>query len=1280
MPLKGEPPKTTEPIKDKASDQDGKPAETKDEKAAEKAADKKDAVKAPPGGVAALESGQSSPPTTAETLQKAFSKAQEPPMNGSFTQEFGFDLPAFRGLEPKLRLTYDSNLALRNRGVTAGMLGVGWRLDGLSEIVRTSRIGGTPRFDATDTYQLDGDEIITCGPNPGEASPTSASCGAGGTHATRVESYRRIKLDPANNEWTVTARDGTRYLYYAIGRFPNTLSPDPQIESNYRWLLASITDTHGNVVTFGYACETLPVCWPSTISYNGTTVSFSYDTRPDAQTYGTGKTLAMLGKRLRTIDIQTGGARMRAYALAYQAGTTTTLTRLASVTPYGRDATLDGSGIVTGGSALPATEFGYANLSATTIVQTSLPLDLGTNPLVVIGDFNGDGRQDVLTFPLECVADGGGSGCPSATLQAGTANATFSAQLLSTTNAGLQCTTFSGHAKDVDGDGKDDFVLICLSPEAFHYAVYRLATGGPETGYSPILQYFVAGAVFASEVRYLLGDFDGDGKADIILGGLGAILLQGQPRNWPRPFARGWEINGTPGYDGGSQLLAGDFNGDGKSDVLEIGAGESFLRNWQSTGQALLQGPSQTFGTACGGGLPSVPVMIADFNGDGISDLAQAKLTGSNAVCVDVLISHGTAFARAAWATDLPSSSEFHVGDLNGDGRQDIVLGSASTPHKMLLSSGTFFSVGDLSSNWLPLEGTHLAVADFNGDGMADVVDLQRTPNIIHASAFPHPDLLTSVKNQFGGYTRATYTPSSQWVNDKLPYVLQSVSLVEQDNGLGSVGQTFFGYSGGFYDSVERRFLGFRTARAVLPCNPGETVCPERHYTFRQDVASAGALERKEYWSGPQPGPGITNPGVKLRQDDETWVVNTAPTALPYWSRNTASQVTQYDGGVTKTSLVERTFDTYNNVTDTRLRGDTAITTDDKRVSRGFYPNTASYIVNRPAREFQRNQAGSVIADTYYGYDGDGSTGLPPTKGDVTRVLRWLSPAPGGGAAYPSRWLTYDAYGNKLSETDEVGCRSEWSYDATYQLFPIETRNPNYFGCRGLAADSPRQKTTATYDPVCQTVTATYDIDNLATTSSHDPHCRIATVTKPGGHQTSHYRLSEGNPNSQYDAVTVTPPAGLSPLTKYKYLDGFGRARLDTGGAPTANGGYWYAYRNFGPRGKLASEMAPAYPADTPQWTTLTYDALDRLTRTTHPDGAFMTMAYAGGGLAFNTVTARDEMGRDTVSHKDAHDRVVRIERFLGNSGQTSGTPNRMSMAYDLLDNLVEVTDEPGNR
>ncbi len=139
------------------------------------------------------------------------------PPSASFTGQLrhvGSDRGAavYRGLEPALGLVYDSSGGAGAADADAGFVGVGWRLSGFPDIVRTQRIGGMPRFDGSDVFVLAGQELLPCA----DTEP-NASCAAGGNHTTRSESGRKIVRDPTANTWTVYAPDGTRVDLQAGG-------------------------------------------------------------------------------------------------------------------------------------------------------------------------------------------------------------------------------------------------------------------------------------------------------------------------------------------------------------------------------------------------------------------------------------------------------------------------------------------------------------------------------------------------------------------------------------------------------------------------------------------------------------------------------------------------------------------------------------------------------------------------------------------------------------------------------------------------------------------------------------------------------------------------------------------------------------------------------------------------------------------------------------------------------------------------------------------------------
>jgi hypothetical protein len=107
------------------------------------------------------------------------------PVAGGFSQAIPIAVPSYRGLEPRLALGYSSEGG-------NGFVGPGWGPSGFSTIQRARAYRGAPRYDANDTYLLDGQELIPC-TTPGLGP--SASCASGGSHTTKKESYLKVSYD-----------------------------------------------------------------------------------------------------------------------------------------------------------------------------------------------------------------------------------------------------------------------------------------------------------------------------------------------------------------------------------------------------------------------------------------------------------------------------------------------------------------------------------------------------------------------------------------------------------------------------------------------------------------------------------------------------------------------------------------------------------------------------------------------------------------------------------------------------------------------------------------------------------------------------------------------------------------------------------------------------------------------------------------------------------------------------------------------------------------------------
>src|SRR5215471_7332564 len=138
-------------------------------------------------------------------------------------------------------------------------------------------------------------------------------------------------------------------------------------------------------------------------------------------------------------------------------------------------------------------------------------------------------------------------------------------------------------------------------------------------------------------------------------------------------------------YDSGGfcpvAVTAGDLNGDGHPDVIALNCDPIGQINCPSASVSnlgvLLGNGDGTFRAAVtynSGGSGAVSVLLADFNGDGKLDVAVGE-QNNNGGTIGILIGKGDGSFQAPVSYDLGFSSAAHaaVGDLNGDGKPDLI-------------------------------------------------------------------------------------------------------------------------------------------------------------------------------------------------------------------------------------------------------------------------------------------------------------------------------------------------------------------------------------------------------------------------------------------------------------------------------------------------------------------------------------------------------------------------------------------------------------------------------
>ena len=297
---------------------------------------------------------------------------------------------------------------------------------------------------------------------------------------------------------------------------------------------------------------------------------------------------------------------------------------------------------------------GEANFSQfQTLCLLNLPSPSDPIPLLIAGDFNGDGRLDLVAFDEV-------AGRTEYFTFLGGPLGVFASSIRG--SVGIE-NGFPAVSGDFNRDGSLD---LATHYDNLSYNGIDVYAGDGEGDFNYLSTVNGAGPINAFVLA--AGDFNGDGVLDLAAIDRSSQSLAIFLGNGDGTFVALPE-EGISTLVSASSIVAGDFDLDGKLDLAVADSGSTSLTILKGNGdgtflqvaaqQALIQ--------------PSIAVATADLNGDGKLDLV---VLGSNVV--SVLLGNGDGTFLPSFVSAVNSPGGVAIGDFNGDGRPDLAVTNSS--------------------------------------------------------------------------------------------------------------------------------------------------------------------------------------------------------------------------------------------------------------------------------------------------------------------------------------------------------------------------------------------------------------------------------------------------------------------------------------------------------------------------------------------------------------------------------------------------------------------------
>jgi len=1114
--------------------------------------------------------------------------------SGAMTYSVPIVVPQGRqGTQPELAITYNS---LGGNGT----MGMGWNISGLPSLTRIpqsryydNQVNGV-NLSKADAFVLDGTRLIKLS-----------------------ETTTEIRYETEQGLIKVTAFVSGAVIQYFEVSYPNgnkaILGYINNTVNRLSYPITRLTDMQGNTITYAYILSNNEY-YISSIAYTYSSIEFSYaTTRPDPVVSYKGGLNTTNNRLLQRINCRESGTVYRSYDFTYQLQSPQNVSVLSQI------------GSTASGESLNPLKFYYGEgLTVSSYTK-------GETQLMEWYNFTQPGQLIVTKGKFDYGTDNDG--------------------LITLPNKlpywqHYRNSTWLRHSQnryDNYYSGTEKIFLYAGLNESFATPMPNLIT---EAGFTDI---FTANLDGRYEEEVIKANNTVSGTSDRLQFKVYSVnLYSGLALKYTRVFNF---ITVLTDADGGKSIhpkfhFPGDFNGDGKMEVLSISNANPFGWNVPGrcylfdleTGSKLYEGtPFQMYKEFVGtnqsdpqaAAQNSDRLYVFDYDGDGKTDICLINDSGTHIYTFD---NTGTTYSVrhvASYAVLKKSSlagRQLMIGDFNGDGKSDFLLSTQS----LAADWAVYYGMGNGQFERVSVSITtktstdEFLVQDVNGDGMSDLIKKMGSTTFFTylskpGQGFPVENASSFTNN--GSILVPTNINNRQYFHQLVAlkdgkvtrYSFQRNDTKEKQltgavSSFGVVGKNYYqllSEASNHYSRGSGAVFPFENFDGPLSVVVGDEIYvdaqrkEQREYYYENAVIQKQGLGFRGFSritaNDYVRGRSFTqeydpyNFGILKSADDptakttNTWSVNVQSNKIAKVLLSNQSALDKLTNNtVTSTYL----HDTYGNVTKETVNYGSGLTV----VTDQTYYNSVSgsiYLIGQPlVKTVINTRAGSSWIDketlTY------NAVRLP-----VTRIIH--SGTDGNQKTGETRW-TYDPFGNVLSElsapynvTEFTG--NTYTYDASGRYAATATNallqtttytNFDAYGNPRTIKDYKNRTTTNNFNVWGRLVSVQYPDATIETTSLAWGGLGLYTVS----------RASTGKPNyiTHIDALNRDVRSGNQRF----------------------NGQWQYVDAEYDTYGRIRRTSLPFIGTSATLWDTYTYDNYDRPTALTEASGRTSSWSYAG--------------------------------------------------------------------